>query len=337
MHLTNKNKVQLQLMEHLKSALPTNYTLVDELADLLQLSNDSAYRRIRGETSLSIDELSLVCKHFKLSFDAFISNQDSGHVTFLYHRLNSGRDSYKAYLLNVLEDLKKILNYDKKQIIYAAEDVPLFYHFQFPELAAFKMFYWQKSIMNLPDFENKQFDNNIIDDDFLAITKEILHCYAQIPSIEIWSEETVNSTLKQIEFYWESGILASKNDALQICNYVEQMFESIKKQAEMNIKSGSEESLEKLGNYALYQSDIMIGTNCILVETNEVKASYLSFHTFNTMSTSNSNFCEETELWLDNLLKKSNLISGVAEKQRYKFFKRVNDNLQNLISKIEND
>lgn len=332
-----KDSAQLRLIQHLKSALPDNLTLVDELADLLQLSNDSAYRRIRGETALSIDELAMVCKHFKLSFDAFISNNDSGHVTFSYHRLNSGKDSYKEYLLNVLSDLKKILNFDKKQIIYAAEDVPLFYHFRHPELAAFKMFYWQKSIMTLPEFENKQFEKKLLEPEYIEITEQILDCYLKIPSIEIWSDETVNSTLKQIEFYWESGILKNKEDALEICNHVEQMFDMICKQAELNTKKHVENGIDASGNYALYHSDIMIGTNCILVETNDVKSSYLSFHTFNTMATSNTHFCNETELWLNNLLKKSNLISGVAEKQRYKFFKRVNDSLQKLRNKIASE
>lgn len=333
----SKDTAQHRFMEHLKSALPDHLSLVDELADLLQLSNDSAYRRIRCETALSIDELALLCKHFKLSFDAFISNNDTGFVTFSYHRLNSGKDSYKDYLLNVLSDLKKMLQFDKKQIIYAAEDVPLFYQFQHPALAAFKMFYWQKSIMTLPEFENKQFDMALLDTEFLAITEQILDCYLQIPSIEIWSVETVNSTLKQIEFYWESGIFKNKIDALDICKHLGTMFDTIRKQAETNTKKLVNDGLDTKNNYALYQSDIMIGTNCIMVETNGVKSSYMSFHTFNTMFTANAHFSQETDLWLNNLLKKSNLISGVAEKQRYQFFKQINDQLQKLKDKIDND
>ncbi len=112
------------------------------------------------------------------------------------------------------------------------------------------------------------------------------------------------------------------------------MFDDIKRQAELSTKANS---IESKNNYALYLSDIMIGTNCIMVETNGVKSSYLSFHTFNTMSTLNQDFCNETELWLNNLLKKSNLISGVAEKQRYKFFKQIDNQLQHLKRKIEEE
>jgi len=42
-----------------------------------------------------------------------------------------------------------------------------------------------------------------------------------------------------------------------------------------------------------------------------------------------------TELWLNNIIKKSTLISGVSEKQRYQFFKKAFNILDNLIDKIK--
>jgi hypothetical protein len=36
------------------------------------------------------------------------------------------------------------------------------------------------------------------------------------------------------------------------------------------------------------------------------------------------------------LIRKSSLISGVAEKQRYRYFKIIDDHLKKLIAKIEN-
>mgnify|MGYP003879553359 CR=1 FL=1 len=334
MEKVSRDFTQLKLMEYLKHALPANLSLVEELSDVLELSNDSIYRRIRGETALSVDELAAICKHFSLSFDAFLNSDEDGFVTFSYSRLNSKSDTYESYLINVLNDLRRIANFEEKQIIYAAEDIPLFYHFHHPELAAFKMFYWQKSIMNLPEFENKKFSKEIITDEFISLTDQILKCYLQIPSIEIWSDETICSTLKQIEFYWDSGIISSKGDALSICSHVESMMANIKLQAENSEKMSQGKSLAYT-NYSLYLSDIMIGTNCILVDTNGVKSSYLSFNTFNTMTTNNSSFCTEIELWLGNLLKKSNLISGVAEKQRYQFFRRIEMQLEHLKGKIE--
>ncbi len=333
-----EESAQTKLMQRLKDALPPNISLVDELADLLQVSNDSAYRRMRGETALSIEEIAAICKHFKLSFDAFLNSNDNGLVTFSYHQLNSHVNSYKEYLQNISNDLDKFIHFEDKQIIYAAEDIPVFHHFHYPELTAFKIFYWNKSILNSKGFEELTFNKSLVSEELIEIAKGVLDRYTQIPSIEIWSDDTVNSTAKQIEFYWDAGFFSTKEDALLICDQLSQTLERIKKQAELNSKldrdnkpCGSE------NNYTLYHSDVMIGTNCILVNMGGTKATYLSYHTFNVMLTTNVNYSNETDLWLKNLIRKSNLISGVAEKQRYQYFKRVESVMKKLRDKIEND
>lgn len=329
---------QSKLMQRLKESLPSNISLVDELADLLGVSNDSAYRRLRGETALSIEEISAICKHFNLSFDAFINSNDNGLVTFSYHQLNSHVNSYKDYLLNINNDLGKIMQFEEKQIIYAAEDVPIFHHFYHPELTAFKIFYWNKSILNAKGFEENKFDKNLVDDELISIAAEILDRYSKIPSIEIWSDDTVNSTVKQIEFYWDAGIFKNKEDALLVLEQVSQMLERIKKQAELNTKiDRANKPVSAENNYSLYHSDVMIGNNCILVNMAKTQATYLSYHTFNAMLTTNANYCNETDLWLKNLIRKSNLISGVAEKQRYRYFKRIEDAMKKLKDKIETE
>lgn len=329
---------QAKLMQRLKEALPSNISLVDELADLLQVSNDSAYRRLRGETALSIEEIAAICKHFNLSFDAFLNSNDNSLVTFSYHHLSGHANSYRDYLLNINNDLEKLIQFDDRQIIYAAEDIPVFHHFYHPELTAFKIFYWNKSILNAKGFEDKKFDKNLIDDELIRISMEIYDRYSKIPSIEIWSDDTANSAIKQIEFYWDAGIFKTSGDALLILEQVSQMLERIRKQAEMNVKidradkAGSPEN-----NYSLYHSDVMIGNNCILASAGITQTTYLSYHTFNSMKTTNANYCSETDFWLKNLIRKSNLISGVAEKQRYRYFKRIDDAIKKLKDKIENE
>lgn len=333
-----KESAQIILMQRLKQALPPNMSLVDVLSDLLQVSNDSAYRRIRGETALSIEEIAALCKHFKISFDAFINSGDSGMVTFSYKQLSSDINSYKHYLQNINNDLLKIGSFPEKQIIYAAEDVPIFHHFAFKNLTAFKTFYWNKSILNVPELENKKYDKSLIDPELIAIAESVIERYSKIPSIEIWSDDTVNSTLKQIEFYWDAGIFKNKEEALLICDEVEMMLTRIKKQAESNIKFDiNDKPVSDTPNYSLYHSDVMIGNNCILVSMGDIKASYLSYNTFNAMTTTNGFFTNETDMWLKNLIRKSNLISGVAEKQRYRYFKHIDDALKKLRTKVENE
>lgn len=330
---------QTVLMQRIKSALPANISLVDELADLLKISNDSAYRRIRGETALSIEEIAAICKHFRISFDSFINSSNNRFVNFSYHQLSSHSNSFKEYLQNIKNNLEAMLKFpeEQRQIIFAAEDIPVFHHFAHPELTAFKIFYWNKSILNAPGFEDKKFEAIHIDKSLLELAKDIYDLYSKVPSMEIWSDDTVNSTLKQIEFYWDSGAFKTKKDALLICEEVDLMLTRICKQAELNVKLDTHHKpASTQNNYALYHSDVMIGNNCVLATMGGIQETYISYHTFNSMFTNNVTYCAETELWLKNLIRKSSLISGVAEKQRYRYFKIIDDHLKKLIAKIEN-
>jgi hypothetical protein len=335
-----QESAQTILMQRIKDALPLNMSLVDELADLLKVSNDSAYRRMRGETALSIEEIAAICKHFKISFDAFINNSDNNFVSFSHHQLSSHINTFREYLQSIKKDLDNLLKFPEsaRQIIFAAEDIPVFQHFAHPELTAFKIFYWNKSILNAKGFEDKKFETIHIDKDLLQLSKDIYERYSKISSIEIWSDDTVNSTLKQIEFYWDAGAFKSKKDALLVCEEVNLMFARICKQAELNVKLDiNNKPTSTENNYALYHSDVMIGNNCVLATMGNMKGAYISYHTFNVMLTTNANFCNETDLWLKNLIRKSNLISGVAEKQRYRYFRGIDEALKKLVSKIEND
>ncbi|MBN2521510.1 MAG: hypothetical protein JXB17_13440 [Bacteroidales bacterium] len=329
----NANSIQTYLFEQISKILPSSISLVDELAEVLDISTDSVYRRLRGETALSIFELERLCKKYKLSFDSLCETVENS-VTFDFNQINN-EATYKNYLDSVYNEMKVVERTMKKQGIYAAKDMPLFYDFRFPLLASFKIFYWMKSILNLESFQGVKFNPEIISNEIIELGQEVYNLYTKIPSIEIWTEVSPISLFKQIEFFWDAGIFQAKDDALSICDQVKELFLLVEKQAELGKKldtKGNVVSFEN--NYSLYWSEIEIGNNCILVEIDGEKIVYMGFNTFNKLSTRNKYFCNEIDIWVKNLIKKSNLISDVSEKQRYRFFKRLNEGLENTRNKI---
>lgn len=325
--------LQLQelFFQKVKSLIPPTTSLVDELSELLDLSNDSVYRRLRNETPLTINEIAAICKHYRISFD-MDSPGTADTVCFFYGKLRNIQD-FEGYLSRILHDLKEIKKAPHHKITYAAIDVPIFHHFNYPELAAFKIFYWLKGVMNDQSLNGEKFDISLIDPRVIDLCHEVNTYYTQLPAVEIWTHETIIGHLEQILFYWESGLFKTKEDALRICDFTRQEMVSLQKKAELGTKA---ENLEQENNYMLYHSEIEIGNNTIIVEKGENKAVYLSFHTLNSMVTTQPQFCNHTQHWIDNLIKKSALISGVSEKQRYQFFKVNFDKIDALENKIKN-
>ncbi|VAW28254.1 hypothetical protein MNBD_BACTEROID06-485 [hydrothermal vent metagenome] len=64
------------------------------------------------------------------------------------------------------------------------------------------------------------------------------------------------------------------------------------------------------------------------------KVANITHNVLNILTTSNPEFCNETHKVLLNIIKKSNLISVVSEKQRNNFFNAILDKIETLRSKI---
>lgn len=327
---------QIEFFDRIKDLIQPNTSMVQVLADLLEISTDSMYRRIRGETSLTFDEVGVLCNYYKISFDSFI-NLESGNVTFNYTLMEEGLISFKKYLTSMRNDLKIIKATNQPLITYACEDIPIFHSLNEYGLAHFKMMYWMKAIMNIDSFEDKKFAFTLIDEELSDLGKEIYGLYSSIPSIEIWTDTTILSTIKQIEFFWEAGMFDSKEDAINIINSLRSTILRIQKQAEEGSKviDRCKDESEK-ENFSLYFSEIEITNNCVLVNIGNIQAVYLGHLSFTTMNTSNATYCNQTEKWFENLKRKSTLISTVSEKLRYQFFTGMYKSIDSLTENIEN-
>lgn len=328
--------VQQDFINKLKLALPSNLSLVDELSDILHVSSDSAYRRIRGETALTIDEVSTLCAHYRIPFDQFTQGTSGkSSVTFHYSHLSSDFEKFEEYLSSLIAQMETIRKTDPKEIIWCAEDVPIFHHFKHPKLSAFKLFYWSKSILNAPQYEGKKFDPEIVPESSKEKVHRIYELYQKIPSIEVWTEDTLNSTLKQVEYYAESGLFNSISEAQEIVDEIESLVKSMERQVAKSVKfSGDAPAVGDDVEFKLYFSDLMVGNNCILITAGTSKVCYLSINTFNSMATTNTGFNEETDRWVRNIISKSALLSGVSEKQRMKFFKLLYNKIDQSRGKI---
>jgi hypothetical protein len=109
------------------------------------------------------------------------------------------------------------------------------------------------------------------------------------------------------------------------------MIDLIQKQVELGAKTLDRKNMD---NFQMYHTEIQIGNNCVLVKAGEQKMVYIRHQTFNTLRSTNPNFCAETEQWLHNEIRKAMPISGVAEKQRYQFFQKIKQKIDKLTHKI---
>lgn len=121
---------QQAFFNHIKSKLPTHLSMVDEIAELLNISNDSAYRRIRGEKPIGLDEIQKLCKHYKVSLDQLMQI-DTDTVIFSANLADNIANNLKNYLEVLLVNLTMIKSLPGCQFYCFNKDIPMFYFMQF--------------------------------------------------------------------------------------------------------------------------------------------------------------------------------------------------------------
>lgn len=147
--------VAVQLFQQIKSSLPASAALVDEIAAALNISSDSAYRRIRGEKSLSLEELHALCQRYSVSLDALMGLK-TGTVCFESRILDPASFRFEDYLASVIRQMQYMASFRERSMVYLCKDIPLFHHYHFKELAAFKYFFWHKTFLESPAFSTRK-------------------------------------------------------------------------------------------------------------------------------------------------------------------------------------
>jgi hypothetical protein len=316
------NNLQIQdiLFQRIKEKLAPNQSLADVISEILFVSNDSAYRRIRGETPLVLDEAQLLCQHFDISLDHFLNIKNPG-VVFYTTKVNNEAYSFEKYLTEILNNLKLIASFKQKDVIYLTKDIPLFYDFLTKPTFAFHYFFWMKSIMQHPDFVSAKFSIDYLTPSIEKLGEEILRTYCSISSTEIWNTECVNSTIAQIEYYREAGYFKSNEDVKLIYNSLIESIEHLRRQAELGSKFyPGENPGYKQNNFTFFYNRIVLGDNTILVTIDGKKVVYLNYEVLNYMRTEDESFCNDIQQKLQNLMKRATLISNVSEKHRNIYF-----------------
>ena len=322
-----------KIREILQHTLP-----VDEVSDILNISTDGVYRRMRCETPLRLDEAAQLCRHFHISMDEIMQETHNQAVIFHTTGLGEKKLDFEEYLESLLGLFTQIQQKGVDKSLYAAKDIPVFHLFQFPELALFKMFFWQKTIYGAPELASRHFEptvQNESQEKCISLCRQIADKYALIPSIEIWNEETSYSFIKQIAYYYDSGLFKDKKDALMLVEQVERLFRHIKSEAELGYKYlVGNQPQNRIENFWLYYNDLIMIDNAISVNFANSSQTFLIYNSIDYISTSDELFSKKVKSWLQTLTQKSDLISKVSERQRNKFFLKVQDKIDVLKAEL---
>lgn len=332
-----KQDIQTTLFQILKQKIAGEESLGNALSDLLSISPDAVYRRFRNETPLTIHEMKKICVHYSISFDALCEMGD-GKVVFSYPPLNTFDFSLESYLEGILMAFQKLKALSEPEIVLSVNNIHFFQLLNFPQLVRFKLYFWAKTHLQIPDYKNQAFKHEKTSDNAFALGKEILQIYNSIPSKEIYDFDFMRGFLRQIQYYYKAHLFEDPEYALFLYDRILLMSSHLREQASHGKKFTFGTQAPASGNdFEMYLNETINSDVTFYYQSKERKGLYLTHNIMNYLETTNESYVSDSRMIMDKQLTNSSLISIVNEKERNNFFFEFDRIIKSFRKKIESD
>jgi len=301
-----------------------------DMSELLGLSMDAAYRRMRGETALTYEEAAKIALHYRLQSQLFES-ADNAQIRFHRRRLIDSTEAFAEYLETSLAWMESFPKMQNARLIYSAKDVPIYYQFGYPELTRFKFRVWMNNLYGLGQREPEA-DDAILGR-MMDLAARLNTAYRRVPVTEIWNDSSIFSLVKQLEYYWFIEAI-TKAQVHRIIEDAEAMIETIDTDARAGCRclpDGSQTAVD----FEMYYHEVLIMDNHILLWSESVKTVFLSWGGLNFLHSSEVAMVEDMKRFLDGQCRRSVPMSKVNERDRSRWKNRTLKQLEDLRSRIQ--
>jgi len=326
-------EIQTNLFSEVKKALLPSDVLGLVLSDVLSISTDAVYRRLRNETLLSIKEVGLLCHHFNISFDQLIKREE-GKISFDYLDFQQVNFSLEVYLSGLLARLKQLLSIRQVRLYIVVNNVHFFQALNFPEIVHFRLFFWAKSNLFLQNYKDKKIDIHAFSKEALNLGREALQVYNLLDTVELVDRELMRGYLRQILYALDAGWFKENNQALTLLDKILLWLDHYQQQAEQGKKFMAGNAAPASGSALFLHLNDTVNTDSTFFYVGpEESGVYLTHNIMNYLFTKDENYVQATKNAIERQLSNSNVVSLVNPKDRQKYFNEIKN--QVLLTKAE--
>jgi hypothetical protein len=323
--------MQDQFILKIKSALTENQSVTDEISNILDISYDAAYRRVTGKTSMSLEESVRLAKHFKISLNKLY---EVGEQTSILADVSPPIENIadlEQYFKASLKNIQPLINLKSASITYSAKDIPLFYTLNNSYISKYKCYCWLKFLSEDGSMEKMTFEDFIkqAPDSLFESADQLGKNYNYIDIVEFWNDNTINGTLQQIFYYYETGLL-SKKLALLVCDDLKNIIDHVEKQSIQQTIINSKNNAK----YHLYKSDLLTMSNTIMVKTKNQKVFFTPFTVLTYLKVEHRPTCNKLDYFFEKQKKNSKLLVNSGERDRAQFFNKMHLKVDNVVERI---
>jgi len=310
-------KYQEAFLRAIRSKIPKSVSLIDEIATVLQISYDASHRRISEKSKFSIDETIKLADHFNISLDNLFSKKEKVIIEKTIE-IETLKDMLQ-YFKTSAEQIETLTKNPNTILYYSAKDIPLFYFMDGTILSKFKAFVW----LNLLNTNQKKvsFESFVIEESFTEYMQKLKSVYENVSVNEIWNDTTINSSLQQILYFHEAGLLSVKN-ANALCKDLKRIINLIQEKCNTN------------NNFAIYYNELILLNNNMLIETPENLTMFVPYTLLGYFITDNEDSCKNVHQFFKQQIINSKPLGQSGIKEQNLFFNRAIRKIDYYMDKI---
>ncbi len=295
------------LLNQIRKQLSEKESINDEIASILNISYDAAHRRVSGKSKFSIDETVQLSNHYNISMDnLFFQNEKI--IVEKTIEIQSLQDMLQ-YFKNSATQIDKLTSLPNSVLYYSAKDIPLFYFMDGTILSKFKAFVWLK-LLN-PDISEIKFEDFVLDELFLEHSSKLKKAYENVAVKEVWNDTTISSSLQQILYFYESGLLSFKS--------ANALFKDLKR----IILSIKEKSNKPNSKFSIYYNELVLLNNNLLFESDKKLTMFVPYTLLGYFITDNQESCQNVHKWFNQQILNSKPLNSSGIKEQNLFFNKA--------------
>jgi hypothetical protein len=312
---------QDKLLKAIRQKLPASKSLNDEIAAILNISYDAAHRRVSQKSKFSIEEAVALCRHFSISMDVLF---DDGKKVIV-EKTSEIRtmEDMGLYFKESAEKLAPFLEYPEAKMYYSAKDIPLFHTIGGTLLSKFKLYVWLNLLAGTQNQDS--FENFTINKSLLEHSMKLKEVYENIEVNEVWNDTTINSSLQQIYYFFQSGLLSMHN-AMLLCNDLKDI-----------LHAAEERCCNGPTRYHMYYNEILILNNNVLLTAPQKQSLFVPYTMLGYFITGDAATCNNAFAFFKHQVKNSKSLNESGTRDRKLFFNKAHQKIDFYIQRINSE
>lgn len=312
-----------RFIQKLKEKTPEGINTVDVLTDIIPMSKEAAYRRLRGEIEFTFAEAIKIMQKLGISFDSLMEEDAHGkqHYKVEVSCINSGSfmEDYALWAENTLNAMQTLRMCPQHQALSVNNNISVLYLFNYETLARFRLHKWMYQ-RNSTHKHTKMCDLDITAR-VISLEKMMMQELRQTKITFLYSHDLMQSLVGDISYFKRLNLVSQE--------------EVRKMKAEAFALLGDMERDAILGkNYdmpcSIHVTNVRFDGDLVLWKNNTIAKVTLRIFGVNHYSISDQKAIADMSNWTNMLLRSSTQISFSGEKKRIDFFQRQREILETL-------